>query len=54
VKVDLNDMNGKQIKVYSTTENTLEINQNDIPEKGLYLLKINSGVKTENVKLLVE
>jgi hypothetical protein len=54
VKINLNDVNGKEVKVYSTTENTLEINQHDIPEKGLYLLKINSGVKTENVKLLVE
>lgn len=54
VEVNLHDMSGKTLKAYSTKENQLQIKQCDIPAKGIYLLKINSGVKTERVKLIVE
>jgi glucuronoarabinoxylan endo-1,4-beta-xylanase len=54
VEVKLLDMAGRGLRAYSTKESKLEIRRDELPAKGIYMLRINTGVKIEKVKLLVE
>jgi glucuronoarabinoxylan endo-1,4-beta-xylanase len=54
VQVQLNDVSGKILRSYSVSEETLELNRSELPERGMYLLKVNTGYGIQRMKVILE
>lgn len=54
VIVNMHDLSGKQLRHYSVKGDMLVIKPEELPGKGLYLLKVNTGFETARIKVLIE
>lgn len=54
VEIKLSDLSGNVIRSFTTQEDQLEIRSGELPGKGIYLLKINTGAGIESVKLIIQ
>lgn len=53
-QLQLMDANGALLRTYTAQYDTYQIRRQDLPGKGIYILKVISGNEVENVRLVIE
>jgi hypothetical protein len=54
VQILLTDLSGNPVSSFKASGSQLQISRDNLPGKGVYLMKISNGKRVENVKLIIQ